>query len=469
MINNCFQKGKYLLLLLLVFSSLCAQGQIYLGNEFKFDAGDNDFFKLEKVGENRIVVLRKYRRKGITKAYVVLIDDENNYIFDIDAEGLPLFWSESMVGLTDSTFAVGNSFFKINNDNLIEKTATLTPSCSGCYSYIIGPYSSDTVLVNQGRAFALGTAADGKIHVLTSNTPPAFPIYFPIQLGNRKVVNCSGFGSSSMGCFVTEVSEGNVFHGDEFKICDEGDCYVMSNHLYSIDSNRFAVVYYLDKQSFMKIGFVEGSTISYSSPIFISDFNDSGQPIVNIDVAMLSEENLIIIYNDGYTGPNYVRSIKLSADNFITLSNEYKFNSYGSELYHDVIPLSATKFMIQYYGGRTVYDFNDGLSYFQDGFFRMGSIDSEENVNSTILGLEDGEGSSSFNVFPNPSNGQFCVSQPIAKAYKLQINSLSGQPILSQDLGLEKECIDLGSLPTGVYIINLSNSQSSVTEKIILR
>ncbi|KYG76233.1 putative secreted protein (Por secretion system target) [Roseivirga ehrenbergii] len=477
MIINWFQKERFLIFLLLIFSSFCAQGQtnseqIYLGNEFKFDAGSNDFFELEKVGENRIVVFRKIRNKPEFKAYVVLIDDDNNFILDADVEenSLSGFWSGSIIPLTDSTFAVGRTFFKINNDNLIEKQAELPISCNGCGTNIIGPYSSDTVLVNHDGNLALGTALDGKIHSLTNFSSPAFSVYLPIQLGNRKVVSCTGFGSSSIGCFVTEVSEGNAYYGDEFKICEEGeDCYVMSQNVYSIDSNRFAVVYYLDKQSFMKIGIVEGLTISYSSPIFISDFNNSGQPITNIDVAALSEESLVIIYNFGYTGPGYTRLIKLEENNTTSVSDRYLYNNVGPELGHHVIPLSSTKFMIQYYGGNPVYNFSDGRSYFHDGFFRLGSIDSQENVDSIVLGLEDEKEGRLFNVYPNPSDGQFCISQPITKNYKLQINNLSGQTILSLDLNSEKECVDLGSFPTGVYIINLSNSHSSVTGKIIIK
>ena len=90
-------------------------------------------------------------------------------------------------------------------------------------------------------------------------------------------------------------------------------------------------------------------------------------------------------------------------------------------------------------------------------------------MDSIVLGLEDEKGSNLFSVYPNPSNGQFCINQPMAKRYKLQINNLIGQTILSLDLNSEKECVDLGNLPTGVYIINLSSSHSSVTGKIIIK
>lgn len=84
MINDWFQKERFLIFLLLIFSSFCAQGQtnstqIYLGNEFKFDAGYNDSFRLKKVGDNRIVVFRRVENSSEVTAYVMLIDDDNKF------------------------------------------------------------------------------------------------------------------------------------------------------------------------------------------------------------------------------------------------------------------------------------------------------------------------------------------------------------------------------------------------------
>lgn len=372
--------------------------------------------------------------------------------------------------LTDSTFASGSSLYKITNENTVVRERGLQYTCStsnSCYAFPLGIYSSDTMLVENNNKLALASVKDGRVHDLTNNS--TLPSWSPetVMLTNRKVAYCvGGVGSDVVGCFIAEVENGNAVHGKRFDICDGIERCFFST-VWAVDSSRLVIVYSLGKKVFIKLGLIEDKSINFLNPLLLVE-ND--RYVFNIGLGVLSAGNSIVTYNMGAgRDPSFIKHVSIGDDNSISISEPFKYNESGPEIGHSVIPLTETKFLLQYYGGVPFFDWNFGRAYYLDGFFRLGSIDSQEEVDSIVLGLKDEKGSSLFTLYPNPTNSQFCIEQPIAKNYKLQINNLSGQTVLSLDLNLETECIDLGSLPTGVYLVNLSNAHSSVTERIIIK
>ena len=81
--------------------------------------------------------------------------------------------------------------------------------------------------------------------------------------------------------------------------------------------------------------------------------------------------------------------------------------------------------------------------------------------------------SGEFNVFPNPNNGVFTVELNNVKAnnYKITVTNILGETVYtsSKEISiLNSERIDLSDLSKGVYMLEFSNSESTISEKIII-
>ncbi len=78
-----------------------------------------------------------------------------------------------------------------------------------------------------------------------------------------------------------------------------------------------------------------------------------------------------------------------------------------------------------------------------------------------------------FNVYPNPNNGIFTVELNNIKAddYKILVTNVLGQEVYvstEKTSILISDKIDLSDLSKGVYMLEVSNSESTITEKIIV-
>ena len=72
-----------------------------------------------------------------------------------------------------------------------------------------------------------------------------------------------------------------------------------------------------------------------------------------------------------------------------------------------------------------------------------------------------------FSVFPNPSNGEITISNLKNDNYKLKIMNALGQVILTNKVN-SNITFDLNQFGKGVYFIELSNKNSSITQKVII-
>jgi len=82
--------------------------------------------------------------------------------------------------------------------------------------------------------------------------------------------------------------------------------------------------------------------------------------------------------------------------------------------------------------------------------------------------------SGEFNVYPNPNNGVFTVELNNIKAddYKISVTNVLGQEVYTSNKEIStliSEKIDLSDLSKGVYMLEVSNSESTITEKIIVK
>ena len=94
-------------------------------------------------------------------------------------------------------------------------------------------------------------------------------------------------------------------------------------------------------------------------------------------------------------------------------------------------------------------------------------------IPSTQSNIEEESFDGSLNIYPNPTNGVFTIEMDNVKndVYSFEISNVLGQKVFSNTKSIKefyKEDFDLTALNKGIYLIEIKNSSSSITERIIV-
>ena len=74
-----------------------------------------------------------------------------------------------------------------------------------------------------------------------------------------------------------------------------------------------------------------------------------------------------------------------------------------------------------------------------------------------------------FNIFPNPNNGEFVVKSYSSTISKLEIFTVTGELVYSNDVNNNNLNIDISNMNKGVYIIKVTSDINSQIKRIIIK
>ena len=135
------------------------------------------------------------------------------------------------------------------------------------------------------------------------------------------------------------------------------------------------------------------------------------------------------------------------------------------------------------------WDFGDGgtssqenptHTYSSSGTYQVSLMVWDSTCSDTIIksvsincvsGISDGERSSKLKIFPVPADRSFTVelNENIYSTYSLDILNMVGQTVYSTEIKQGKTNIQRGHLPSGVYMLHLSNGKHKETHKVIFK
>ena len=84
-----------------------------------------------------------------------------------------------------------------------------------------------------------------------------------------------------------------------------------------------------------------------------------------------------------------------------------------------------------------------------------------------LLSVTNPEGTSQFNIYPNPSKGKFFVTLPAAEnagKYRIEVFDTTGKSILTNLISTE---IDSANYARSIYFIKISGADFSEVKKIV--
>ena len=73
-----------------------------------------------------------------------------------------------------------------------------------------------------------------------------------------------------------------------------------------------------------------------------------------------------------------------------------------------------------------------------------------------------------FNVYPNPSNGEFVIALDATAKYDVTVTNVLGQTVYATSINTMETIIDLSNFDKGVYTVELKNNDATFTEKVIV-
>jgi hypothetical protein len=75
----------------------------------------------------------------------------------------------------------------------------------------------------------------------------------------------------------------------------------------------------------------------------------------------------------------------------------------------------------------------------------------------------------SFSVGPNPSTGMVTVKLNSNRTAEIRVYDLTGRTVFTTNIKSQETNLDLGSLPKGIYLLQVNSEGTTAVEKVALR
>jgi len=91
-------------------------------------------------------------------------------------------------------------------------------------------------------------------------------------------------------------------------------------------------------------------------------------------------------------------------------------------------------------------------------------------LNSLSVGLEESDNPVHFSIGPNPAGDHFTIffSHPDQDEFLVSIHDLSGRLLYENALESSAEKLTIQGMPSGIYMVSLSNGQETLRKKLVV-
>lgn len=176
------------------------------------------------------------------------------------------------------------------------------------------------------------------------------------------------------------------------------------------------------------------ASLYYAEPIMVS----------NYDIAQGYIDLLYCPYLNLNTGVYYFAIEIYSND-----------NSNPVHVLNDLTILQPDDASAVYIPGDATYTYGNALAIRLQEFTGEGCWGLDENLLSGVA------------IYPNPSHGEFTVSNEDFKAITIEVYNLLGEKLVTKNANEETQ-LALSHLGAGVYVVKVSHEQESISERLII-
>ena len=234
---------------------------------------------------------------------------------------------------------------------------------------------------------------------------------------------------------------------------------IMNNTVANNSSEKGGGVYFINTKPTLKNNILFGNTATASGSQLYIDDDLSDPTIIHSDIQDgkagiglgLNVTYAGIYQNNINANPSFINASAGSGTNFNGLAGDWQLNT-GSPCINTGDPNGT-------YPGSDIA----GNPRVINGTIDMGAYEA------LTTGIKNISQQSLFNLYPNPTNGQFTIESEKIRGSSIEIYNVLGEQIYSIQLVESKFTIDLREQPKGIYFIHLLADEKVSTKKIIIQ
>ena len=130
----------------------------------------------------------------------------------------------------------------------------------------------------------------------------------------------------------------------------------------------------------------------------------------------------------------------------------------------------AKSFTISIPSGDTIEDYDKVFFYcFSfNQFWDLGTFTSFNSTNCALLSVNENELLNNVSFYPNPTNNQIEISNPKQLNLDINLYNVLGKKVLEANtVSLRNQTLNLSSLNSGVYLVEIKAEGRSITKKLV--